>query len=275
MFFIKIGSCGRFGNAVFNYLAARLIALLYDAVIIQGDDDVTDISFTEFGDDKFIEWMNNYLNTGTLLQINNNIVMNGYYIHDTIYRKTINILINYIKLHPDEKFGTFGNYKRISTYYLKDLLGNAPITNFNYNTVIHLRIEDYLTNDLGMHPYSIDNVLKNCEPPFVFVFKSIENELDNKYIMYFKNKYPEAYFYDDTNVINAFNIMRNSKYLVCAASTLSLVAGILNETDSTIFVPLNPYPQYKFITIQYPNISTNIYEWKYITQQEINMLHLN
>ena len=273
MFFIKIGNGGRFGNAVFNYLAARLIALLYDAVLIHhDDDDIRDMSFTEFGDDSFIEWMNNYLNTGTLLPINNNIIMNGYYIHDTIYIKNINILTNYITLHPDETFGTFANNKRISTYYLKDLLGNAPITNYNYNTVIHLRIEDFLTNDRGIHPYSIDNVLKNCKPPFIFVFKPIETELDNKYINYFKNKYPEAYFYDDNNVINAFNLMRNSKYLVCPSSSLSLAAAILNHTDSTIFIPLNPYPQYNFITIQYPNTSTKIYEWKCITQQEINML---
>lgn len=263
MFYIKIGNGGRVGNNIFRYLTARLFCILYNAIV----SDNNEIYYYQFHDIQYIDWMNSFLHTNTLPNINFNINLEGYYQHDILLKKYLQELITYIHEHPNDKIDTFKNE---FVFHAKDILGPLPDIHFSYKTVIHLRVEDFLGADMGMHPESIDAILQNLSGPFVFVHKPCENNIDIKYVSYFKNKYPNSIFYTD-NVLNCYNLMRHSTILVCSRSTLSWIAALFNEQNGEIYMPINNNntPHESF---QYPNNNTKLYEWKNITKDAILQL---
>ena len=155
-------------------------------------------------------------------------------------------------------------------YNCIDILGVKPFIEYNYKTIIHLRIEDFIDFNLAMDPRSLDNVLEKCEQPFLFVHKKEENDNDKIYIEYFKNKYKKSYFYTE-DILSCYNLMRHAEVLVCSRSTLSWIASLFNEINVKTYMPKN-YGTISHETFQYPNDTTEIYEWKTISKEELSRL---
>jgi hypothetical protein len=264
MKYICLYNRGRFGNAVFRFLASRLFCILFNYSISNVETKDYYISFT---DENFIEWMKQILLNNTLLIISEPYIeFGGYYQHDTIYRLFKKELIDYIINNPDDTIVTDEKEK----FKCITLLGEKPTVSFNYKTVVHLRIEDFIDFGLAMNPLCLDPVLEKCEEPFLFVHKPVENTNDEKYINYFKKKYPNSYFYTE-DLILSYNIMRHAEVLVCSRSTLSWVSALFNEVNVKTFIPKN-YGLYSHETFQYPNDTTEVYEWKTLTKDELMAL---
>jgi len=260
MFYIEVGNGGRVGNNIFRYLVSRLFCILYGAEL----SEQSNIYYTNFYDNEFINWINYILENNTIPNISQNITLQGFYQHDKIFKKYLDPIINYINEHPNEEIHT---YQKEFTFQAKDILGPIPTVEYSYKTVIHLRVEDFLGADMGMHPESIDKVLKECESPYLFIHKPVENEVDLKYVTYFKNRYPDAKFYTE-DVLKCYNLMRHSQVLVCSRSTLSWIAALFNTNNITTYMPLN-YGTCSHETFQYPNNNTKIYEWRTISKEDI------
>lgn len=276
--FIYRSGGGRFGNHIFRFLASRLFCMFYNCEIVNTPLPNRLI----ITDELFSDWANILLNNSLIEYPINNFEFNGYYQHDHIYIKYKQQFLDYINSNkeyilsmdnPDINILNGAVLEAPSkniNIQLQDLIGIPPVLEFKYNTAIHLRIEDFLHIGLGMNPLSIDFVLEKCERPFIFVHKPIYNELDTKYIQYFKTKYPDAFFYDG-DLIDCYNILRNSKILVCSQSTLSWIAAFFNEIHTKIYMPRNPQ-NCSHQTFQYPSDKTEIYNYENLSPQQLNML---
>ena len=262
--FIKVGSRGRFGNAVFRFLATRLFVILYNYKLTNTNNHNY---YLDFDDISFISWYKLYiLKCDIIFKMDSNLIFSGFYQHDTIYRLFKKEIIEYIITHSDDTIETDRN----EIYYAKDILGPKPMIDFEYKTMIHLRIEDFIELGLAMDPLCIDSVLEKCEQPFLFVHKTIVNEYDQKYIDYFKTRFPSSKFYFE-DVIQSYNLLRHAEVLVCSKSTISWLSALFNTVNKKVYMPRN-YGTIEHETFQYPNDFTEIYEWKTISKEDIMKL---
>ena len=261
MKFLHIIKRGRFGNAIFRYLASRLFCIFLDYNISYS----VNIQYYQYFDDTcFVDWMKHFLKEKTIVYYDNSyLIFNGFYQHDMIYRFFKKNLINYIKNNPNEMIET----DRDETYFAKDILGDKPHISYDYKTVIHLRIEDFISLELAMDPTSLDPVLEKCEQPFLFVHKKEETDFDMKYVDYFRNKYPTSIHYTE-NVVQCYNVMRHAEVLVCSCSTISWIAALFNDVNVKTYMPKN-YRSLPHETFQYPNDNTELYEWKLLIKETL------
>lgn len=267
MGFLATNNQGRFGNCIFRFLASRLFIIFYNYSHI---DKFPNNYYITIDDIIFNNLCMYVLNTGKFPPTNtlqyDYLWFDGYYQNDYIYNLYKKELIEYIKNNPYEIIET----DRAEKYFVKDILGPKPKVDFEYKTIIHLRIEDYIELDLAMDPRCLEPVLKKCEQPFLFVHKPIGNEYDQKYIDYIKTKYPSSHYYSE-DIIQCYNLMRHAEILICSKSTASWVAALFNETNLKIYMPKN-YGNLVHETFQYPNNKTEIYEWEIITKEGLMAL---
>ena len=267
MGFLVTYNKGRLGNCIFRFLASRLFVIFYKYIPIK---TMNDNYYQEIDDTIFKNICRYLLNNGSLPPRNtlnyDYLLFNGYYQNDFIYNFYKKEIVQYIKNNPDETIETDRN----EIYYAKDILGDKPKIDFEYKTIIHLRIEDYIELGLVMDPRCLEPVLEKCEQPFLFVHKPISNEYDRKYIDFFKKKYISSKYYCE-DVIQCYNLMRHAENLVCSKSTLSWVAALFNENNTKVYMPKN-YGTIDHETFQYPNNNTEIYEWKTISKDDLMAL---
>jgi len=87
---------GRLGNAIFRYMACSIMCIYYNCTynIENSNNNLNQISMS---DNDFINICNNILQKNPR-QLNNNlnILMNGFYQHDLIYKINKNYIINFM-----------------------------------------------------------------------------------------------------------------------------------------------------------------------------------
>ncbi len=234
---------GRLGNAIFRYLASTLFRIIYNAERSYNESETT----CHLNDSNFIDWMNNILKD-KIPEINKNqhYGFHGYYQHDEIFKKYKNQIIFWIKTHPNELLFTDGNNNNIqyfnyneTSYKSIDILPKN--INKNYDVVIHLRLEDFINNNDVIHPNTIKNILDEINSKsYCFVVNKPKLEIEEKYINYFKNYGIEnncEIIIESNDVITDYQIMCNSKVLICSCSTLSWCAALLSETIFMVYFP--------------------------------------
>jgi len=252
---------GRFGNCVFRFLASRLFCIIYNLKYIDSYQN----NMIQIDDLTFIEW-SKYLLENKLIQFPiHNFYFELYYQHDMIYRKYKSELLEYINNNPNQTMIS----DKDEIYYVKELIQKAPILDKSYNTVVHLRIEDFFEIDKVIHPESINKILNSCEQPYLFIHKPVESEYDNIYISYFKNKYNDSIFFSGS-VIDSYNLMREATTLICSNSTMSWVAALLSTSLNKVFVPRNDNTVFHN-TFQYPSNNTEVYYYNIIKKEELNL----
>jgi hypothetical protein len=119
---------GRLGNAIFRYLASITLCILYD-----GEYVVNEYQNQNLPDELFFTITNNFIKSPENILKNNDksiaFNMNGYYQHDTIYKKLKPKIIEYISNHKEHYVLTDGvnagdrNYQQ---FYINDIL-NTPL----------------------------------------------------------------------------------------------------------------------------------------------------
>jgi hypothetical protein len=228
---------GRLGNSIFRFFANIIFCIVYDinSKIINNNNKYRPNIIID--DTYFITFSNNILNKNQIQNINKNstLLFDGYFQHDKIYILFKNQIINFIKSHPEIILTTDHNenYKAIE------------LVNFNisrqYNTVVHLRLEDFIEISHVINPSSIKKiideiVLEYPNETICFVLNTPKTEIENKYINYLTNNL-NNYKIETNDVITDFTIMRNAKVLVCSCSTLSWTASFLSSTLEKVYIP--------------------------------------
>lgn len=232
---------GRLGNAIFRYLASAILCIIsnrkYSSKLIGG------INIT---DEMFYNISKNLLENKLIKLPEQNLIMSDFYQHDKIYLKYREEIFKFINTNREHLIitdGINGGDMKCETYKMYDIL-NTP-KNFlkKYNNVLHLRLEDFVRDNLYIKVDRIINLLnKNIltDNTLCIVFKKISNEFENKYInticTFLKKKNINIVF-ESNDVITDYYIMKESKLLICSNSTLSWCAAFFSEKNQICYFP--------------------------------------
>jgi len=262
---------GRLGNAIFRYLASVVFHIVYNAEIV----DHTRIKKTDprvdINDAVFIEWTKAHLagNVPAFNKTDVNCVFFGYFQHDTIYLKYRQQIIEYIRKNPTDIMivETPDGEHPYGGHMSGILIQNPPNFKKLYDTVVHLRLEDFIDNGSAIHPHSIQQLLESVgAPSYCIVVNSPNTELELCYIEYLRERF--NIIIESNDIIVDYHIMRNAKTLICSCSTISWAAAFFSETVQRVYMP--NYPDNRLHeTFRKPITNTIPYEYKTCSKYEL------
>jgi hypothetical protein len=265
---------GRYGNAIFRYLASSLFCILYDAKRTY-DETNRDIVFS---DTDFIQWSNSILNDEIpTIDITKKYLFCGYYQHDAIFLKYKSQLIHHINTYPEDllitdgyKPGGSGLYHyTVAQYRSIDLLQQVN-TIRTYDIVVHLRLEDFVFVNQLLHPQCIAAVLENFGQQLIcFVMNAPTTTFEHRYINYFKTRFNIVC--ESNDPVTDYHIIKNAKTLVCSRSTMCWAAAFFSTTLETVYFPNYTNPNHPHETFKRPIENTIPYDIQFASEHEINM----
>lgn len=269
---------GRFGNAIFRYLASSLFCILYGSERTY-DDKICD---TILSDSDFIQWSKSILNDEIpIIDLTKKYLFRGYYQHDAVFLKYKSQLINYINMHKDDllitdgyKPGGTGVYHyTVAQYRSNDLLSiisNVP----KHNIVVHLRLEDFVFVNQVLHPQCVAAVLNNfADQVICFVVNAPTTAFEHRYINYFRSRYNIVC--ESNDPITDYHIIKNAKTLVCSRSTMCWAASFFSETLETVYFPNYINSNHPHETFKKPIQNTVLYDIQFASEHEINVFFDN
>jgi hypothetical protein len=251
---------GRFGNICFQALASILLKIITGAEIVL-DPKLLEEEHKIIDDDLFLSWINSDFEYSVKnLDKNCDYKLYGYFQHDSLYKKYMKEILDYIKNNLEEVI-----YKSDDTiYYLKDIIHSPKGDYSQYNTVVHLRIADYIDYDLIIDPRSLDNILEKCEKPILFVHEEPKSELEKAYIKYFDKYSGNNYI---NNMLESYSILRTARNIVGINSTFSFLAILFNSSYDKVYVPINKNKDIH-VTLCGPS-NCEIYDYNIITKKSL------
>jgi hypothetical protein len=255
---------GRLGNSIFRYFASIVFGSRYDVnfEIV----DIPPINPIVINDEYFVEWL--FLsNNPPRIDSTNNYIFIGYFQHD--YSSFKEIIQNYIITHPNDKLWTDGNtpycnnFNYPATYYLSQQLLKHSTYTPQYDIVVHLRLEDSIEGNRTMDPNSIKQIIEKLDPTskICFVVNQPTKELEYQYIDSLKQSYGNTII-ESNDPITDFHIMKNAKILIASLSTLSWVAGQMNNSLTKFYFPnIKTHRNLICESIQTPIPNTIVYDY--------------
>jgi FkbM family methyltransferase len=261
---------GRLGNSLFRLFANIVFLTIYkqDAPIY----NYINRNSLCVNDNDFIAWMNNVLSgtTPKLVNPNANYLFDGYYQHDAIFVKFKKEIVEYIIKHQNLIIRTDKN----DSYRIIDFI-NYPIQK-QYNIVVHLRLEDFITISQVIDPNCIQVVIDEIaslysnEQICIVVNKST-TDVESKYIDFLKKRNSNITV-ESNDVITDFTIMKNAKVLVCSCSTLSWAASLLSTTLQKVYIPDYVQVNGSHQTFKNPIQNTSLYNIRTCTFDELTQI---
>ena len=265
---------GRYGNAIFRYLASSLFCILYGAKRSYDENDCNIV----INDQDFALWSQRILKDEMpTMDLSNNYLFRGYFQHDAIYVKFKKQLIEYILNNPHDllitdgyKPGGTGIYHYTVTHYNSIDLVREPANIPIHNIVVHLRLEDFVYVNQVLHPLCIASVLENfAKEEICFVLNSPTTSFEHRYINYFKSKY--TIVCESNDPVIDYHIIKNAKTLICSRSTLCWAAAFFSDTLETVYFPNNGQTNYPHETFRKPIENTISYDVKMASEHEMNV----
>jgi len=266
---------GRLGNAIFRYLATVLFKIVYNAKIINYDKVVTNEKFLLVKDDLFITWMQGLL-AGHNMYLDDDTTYGflGFFQHDEIYLKYRPAILEHIRNNPNDLLITDGHtierpdFDYAPTQYSASSLLNPQIPlKKTYDTVVHLRLEDFIRYGFVIHPQSVKLLLESIGAPlYCFVVNLPKTDLEMQYIEYLTKHFNIVI--ESNDIITDFHIMRNAKTLVCSNSTVSWAAAFFSDTVQCVYMPNYPAKR-PHETFRKPISNTITYDYKTCSKEEL------
>ena len=262
---------GRLGNAIFRYLASVVFHIVYNAEIVDHTRIKKEDPRVDINDAVFIEWTKAHLagNVPAFNKTDVNCVFFGYFQHDTIYLKYRQQIIEYIRKNPTDIM--IVETPNAECPYGGEpsgiLIKNPPNFKKLYDTVVHLRLEDFIDNGSAIHPQSIQQLLESVgAPSYCIVINSPNTELELCYIEYLRERFNITI--ESNDVAIDYHIMRNAKTLICSCSTISWAAAFFSETVQRVYMPNYPTRR-PHETFRKPIENTIPYEYKTCSKYEL------
>jgi hypothetical protein len=255
---------GRFGNAMFRYIASIMFTFFYDCSITY-DNRINN----EINDTSYLGWMK-MIESGIIPELDKHTTykLSGFYQHENLIKKYKKRIIDYIKINQNDKVCVNNE-----NYYSKNIIYHDVIK--KYNIVVHLRLDDFTKINMLIQPNCIKNVLDNLiikynPENFVFVLDKPKTEFEKRYINYFTTRY--NIIIESNDVLTDYHILKNAKILVSSTSTLCWIAALLSETIEELYFPnykhLKPHINYFHETIDKPIENTIKYNIEYCSEIE-------
>jgi hypothetical protein len=265
MMYFYIEPKGRLGNALFRYCITRLFTIVYGHKELS-ECKVDLLSLFNISDELFVQFFSEMSpqNQG-LLERTPPLLFHGFYQHDHQITTMKAQLRDYILSHPNEVIKD----DRGETFQSSFIL--SPLVSPPYESLVHLRLEDFISHNLVMDPRCILPILQILPKPIYLLVKEPSTPLEKKYISYLQSHVQCEVLSGD--VITDYNRMRNAKYLVCSRSTLSWMAAFWNDVHKVIFMPQQKY-KCTHETFQYPSQNVLTYVWNTLSKEDCEQLFL-
>jgi hypothetical protein len=262
---------GRLGNAIFRYLATVVFHIVYNAEIVDHTKIKKEDTRVDMNDAVFIEWTKAHLagNIPDFNKTDTNCVFFGYFQHDTIYLKYRPQIIDYIHKNLTDIMivETPGGENPYGGYPSGFLIQNPPNFKKVYDTVVHLRLEDFIDNGSVIHPLSIKQLLESVgAPSYCIVVNSPNTELELCYIEYLRSRF--NIIIESNDIVIDYHIMRNAKTLICSCSTISWASAFFSDTVQRVYMPNYPNKR-PHETFRKPIKNTIPYEYKTCSKYEL------
>jgi len=248
---------GRLGNAIYRYMAACIICIVYKGNYVINDYQNTNLSDNDF--------FNIFIKNKK--QIINSVNLVGYYQHDNIYKYYKDSIKEYIKNNPTHYVLTDGikaGDANCQKFFMIDILNTPSSFNKRYEFVLHLRLEDFVKHNLYIKKERIIELLKKVKliNEICIVCNKPETEFEFDYISYIcdflKNKNIN-FIIENNDVLTDYYIMKESKTLICSKSTLSWCAAFFSENIETCYFPDYDIEQPDTMTCKRPIDNTILY----------------
>jgi hypothetical protein len=241
---------GRLGNLIFRYFSSAMFRLKYSGASRGrfGESIPTNKCVIRVEEDDFRSWIDHLIENKTPPPIDENsiVIFNGYCQTDkfSIFRDE---LLGFMEKQPNDILLGRTPQKQIVSFRVADLI-YGPINVSQYDIVIHLRLEDFLDENIrgAIHPESIDEVIKDiikthsdilAGGKICLLCNTPRMEIEKLYIDYFRGRY--AIELESNDVITDFHIMKGARVLVCSLSTLSWCAAIMSRRLEKVYIPKN------------------------------------
>lgn len=238
---------GRLGNAIIRYMASCILCIEFGATYYTQHDSIPNNSNETivFSDDAFLTLSNHLLNNKPVILNSNMIMWNFYQTSSDIYNKYKKQIIQFINNNPHHVIitdGILAGDNNSECFFMKEIINTLPSFSKIYKNVLHLRLEDFVTNNLYIRQEriialinnitDIDTlciVCKNPTTPFEFAFlEDIKNVLISKNI---------TVSIQHNDVITDFNIIKNAEVIICSNSTLCWVGCFFSEKLKKCYYP--------------------------------------
>ncbi len=196
-----------------------------------------------------------------------NIVINEYYQYDDIYIKYKNDIINYIENNKNDLVST-DSLDKNNIYNVYDFINYKSENIMYYDLVIHLRLEDFVTINEYIKPIFLTKLFEKIDftkyIDIAIVCNKISTDFEKNYIKtlndWFLNNNIQITIESNT-IYKDFELMKNSKTLICSLSTLSWMSAYFSTTiDCCYFPNYNLRSDRPFQTFKNPIANTIFYD---------------
>jgi hypothetical protein len=245
---------GRLGNALFRYMATILLCNKYD---LSYNSLYYNKEHTTLNDDTF-EKIFVYNQS---IDIKGPILLNEFYQFD-IYIDHKNEIIEFMNKYKDNHYIKTDRKDNHNTYKISDIINNnnVPI----YNTVLHIRLEDFVTANELINVYYIIELLKTINIDelnnMAIVVNKITTQFELNYINTLTNWLKENninYNIESNDIITDFQIMKQCINFISSKSTLAWCASILSSSINKCYFP--NYKKTRYQQFNRPHTNTLYY----------------
>ena len=215
---------GRFGNNLFQYLAAKIIEKIYkDEPIGNGSHHINDWEWEEL--------CLHYINNGTPKQLDRSeIHLHGFFQMSHVFNHFRDYLQSIIN---PENTDDIGQGIRVC-----DLCQNYSHTPGEKDIVIHFRLDDFRHDDNRVEildPSVFTDILDTIEfNQLYIVCDTIRNDYEREYCAYFDKYNP---IWQQKSLLEDFIFIKNATRVITSNSTFSWLPTFLSKTAKEIYVP--------------------------------------
>ena len=250
---------GRFGNAVFRYMAYVMLQKGSNHFKYILDTDFSKLKNINTHDETVINEDNffNFINTENTnnpnvskLPTNTNISLHGYFQYDKIYLQNKSYILDFIEQHKNEHLVRTDNETHLTKHIIDDMLLEPSK---QYENVIHIRLGDFNGRPDFIETEYMLQLFDKTKDIFykktAIVIETPTSDVDIKYLNtileWFKENSIPIPVIESNDMLTDYNIMKQAKTVISSMSTLCWVAAYFSKSLEKIYMP-----NYNFFDIE-------------------------
>lgn len=251
---------GRFGNAVFRYMAYVVLQknstnfkyiLDTDFSNIRDTDSETCIkNTTTINEDNFFDFTNKENPNISKLPDNTNISLQGYFQYDKIYLQNKSYIVDFIEQHKNIHEVRADNETYLTKHIIDDVLLEPSK---QYENVIHIRLGDFNGRPDFIETEYMLQLFATVKDIFykktAVVIETPSSDADIKYLNtileWFKENSIPIPVIESNDMLTDYNIMKQAKTVISSMSTLCWAAAYFSKSLEKIYMP-----NYNFFDIE-------------------------
>jgi GR25 family glycosyltransferase involved in LPS biosynthesis len=253
---------GRFGNAIFRYMAYIVLqkGSNHFKYILDTDfsklKNINSHDETVINEDNFFDFINtenpeNPDNPNvSKLPTNTNISLHGYFQYDKIYLQNKSYILDFTERHKNEHLVRTDNETHLTKHIIDDMLLEPSK---QYENVIHIRLGDFNGRpDFIETEYMLRLFDKTKEIYYnktAIVIEKPASDIDIKYLNtimeWFKQNNMPTPIVESNDMLTDYNIMKQAKVIISSMSTLCWAAAFFSKSLEKIYMP-----NYNFFKIE-------------------------